>query len=147
MAKSKDDICFTNARQALKDLQKAILAFPADTDQDKIVDLYSEIGKIFALVTSISGQETTIESRGVDNDMLEITRDEEEAWEGIEDTVQYGGAIFSRICKCGETCKMPKNISVNEFVNHDRKDREKVIPAICPNCGKVDQPFVRWAKE
>lgn len=57
---------------------------------------------------------------------------------------QYGGALFSVICKCGQECEMPNDLSVNDFVNQGMKDVKKTIPAVCRNCGQVEQPFVGW---
>jgi hypothetical protein len=51
---------------------------------------------------------------------------------------QYGGAIFSDRCKCGRKLKMPKELSVNEFM------AGRALIAECPDCGKVESKQTGW---
>lgn len=59
--------------------------------------------------------------------------------------IQYGGALFSDVCKCGESCKMPKSLSVNHFIAETVANKLHIVSGTCTGCGKVELPFVGWA--
>lgn len=51
---------------------------------------------------------------------------------------QYGGAIYSDKCECGRKLKMPKDLSVNDFM------AGKPLIAECRKCGKVESKQTGW---
>ena len=52
---------------------------------------------------------------------------------------QYGGAIFEDKCKCGLKAQMPKDLSVNEFIQV-----KTTITANCKKCGQIEVKFKKW---
>lgn len=60
---------------------------------------------------------------------------------------QYGGALFSNACsKCGEVCKMPKDISVNHFMTEHLEDEPHKVSGVCKEHGQTDLSFIGWGE-
>ena len=66
----------------------------------------------------------------------------------MTELVQYGGAAFTAQCpECGDKVEPADELSVNEFMQDEIKDRPHTADAKCKNCGNVKIEFAGFESD